>query len=136
MNIVYVIAISLTVISCCRKTPAAASVSKDTHFATGDTATTAATEKIPACILQRIDSLKREPVQNPPARVEEYLFEGMRVFVFSAPCCDFFANAFDEHCSYICAPSGGFTGRGDGQCPTFAKEAKLVRVVWKDERKK
>ena len=29
----------------------------------------------------------------------------------------------DEHGRKICAPTGGFTGRGDGKCPAWVAEA-------------
>ncbi len=34
-----------------------------------------------------------------------------------APCCDKFNPLYDERGHYVCAPTGGYTGRGDGQCP-------------------
>ena len=93
------------------------------------------TSSIPSCIQQQIDSLKSRPLQNPPAEVNEYEYNGKRVFLFNSPCCDQFNKLYDESCKYICAPSGGFTGKGDGQCPDFDKTAKHIRLVWKDDRK-
>jgi len=34
-------------------------------------------------------------------------------------CADCFTELYDENCEYICAPSGGFSGGGDGNCPTW-----------------
>jgi hypothetical protein len=39
----------------------------------------------------------------------------------------------DQDCNYICAPYGGITGKGDGNCADFS-DAKYLRLVWKDER--
>ena len=89
---------------------------------------------IPSCIQQRIDSIKAQPKWNPPASVYEYTFKGRRVFSFSADCCDQYNVVYDESCNYVCAPSGGFSGRGDGKCSDFAQEAKQVKLVWKDDR--
>ena len=89
---------------------------------------------IPACIQQRIDSLKKEARWNPPAEINEYRYNGKRVFLMSSPCCDFYNTLVDSACNYLCAPSGGFTGRGDGKCPDFDKQATFVKQVWKDER--
>lgn len=89
---------------------------------------------IPACIRQKIDSIKAQPKWNPPAQVEEYLYNGKKVFAFSANCCDQFNPVYDENCNYICSPSGGIAGGGDGKCKDFFTNAKLVRVVWKDAR--
>ncbi|HEX8460319.1 MAG TPA: hypothetical protein VF623_02770 [Segetibacter sp.] len=89
---------------------------------------------VPSCIQYKIDSIKSQPVWNPPAEIHEYEYNGKRMFAMSAPCCDFFNTVFDENCNYICAPSGGFTGRGDGKCTDFFKVGKHVRLIWKDER--
>lgn len=87
-----------------------------------------------ACILQKIDSLKKETVWNPPAEIYEYEYNGKKVYAISSNCCDFFNTVIDSDCKYVCAPSGGFTGRGDGKCADFFKVAKKLRLVWKDER--
>ncbi|WP_242692006.1 DUF6970 domain-containing protein [Aridibaculum aurantiacum] len=105
-----------------------------TSCATAKTVKEPAIAAIPPCLQQKIDSIKAQPQWNPPATVEEYTYHGKRVFLLSAPCCDFFSTVVDEDCNYICAPSGGFTGKGDGKCPNFAAEAEFVKVVWKDER--
>lgn len=90
--------------------------------------------KIPVCIQQKIDSISKEPKWNPPAEINEYSYNGKRVFLFSSPCCDFFNELVDENCNYICAPSGGFTGKGDMKCPDFQDSAKFVKLIWKDTR--
>ena len=94
----------------------------------------AITQSIPACIQQKIDSIKQLPVWNPPAEVYEYSYGERTVFLFSADCCDRPSTAVDSNCNYVCAPSGGFTGKGDRKCVDFFEKAKLVRLVWKDER--
>ena len=91
---------------------------------------------IPACIQQKIDSIKKLPVWNPPAQIELYDYNNQKIYVVSADCCDFFSSAFNENCEFVCAPSGGFTGRGDGKCSDFNEKAKLVSIVWKDDRTK
>lgn len=93
-----------------------------------------ATTGIPVCIQARIDSIKALPKWNPPAEVNQYTYKGKTVYLFSSDCCDFFNPLYDSSCNYICAPSGGITGKGDMQCMDFEKEAKFIRLVWKDER--
>ena len=92
-------------------------------------------QSIPACVQVKIDSIKKLPRFNPPAEVNEYTYKDKRVFLFSSDCCDQFNLLFDDNCKYVCAPTGGITGKGDMSCTDFTKEAKLVRQVWKDERK-
>ena len=88
----------------------------------------------PACIQSKIDSIKKLPVWNPPAEVHEYEYNGRKVYLISADCCDQFNSLVDENCNYICAPSGGFTGKGDRKCIDFHEKATHTRLVWKDER--
>jgi hypothetical protein len=88
----------------------------------------------PGCITEKIERIKAQPKWNPPAEVNEYLYNDRHVYLFSSPCCDQYNLLYDENCTAICAPSGGFTGKGDGKCPDFNEKAKHIRLVWKDER--
>lgn len=89
---------------------------------------------LPACIRQKIDSIRREPVWNPPAEVHSYRYNGQTVYFFSSNCCDNFNMVVDEQCRYLCAPSGGLTGKGDRRCPDFNEKAQHLKLVWKDGR--
>lgn len=89
---------------------------------------------MPPCIQRKIDSIKQQPAWNPPLQVNEYEYDGRKVYLFSANCCDQFESLLDANCNYICAPSGGFTGKGDRKCTDFGQQAKHLRLVWKDER--
>ena len=91
-------------------------------------------ESLPACIQAKIDEIKAMPRWNPPATVDEYQYKGQRVFLFSSNCCDQFNYVYSETCTVVCAPSGGITGRGDGNCSDFTANAKHVKLVWKDPR--
>lgn len=98
------------------------------------TEASAAVPGIPSCIEKKIDSIKQQPVWNPPAEINEYEYGGRKVYLISANCCDLYSIAVDSNCNYVCAPSGGFTGKGDRKCSDFNEKAILVRLVWKDER--
>jgi hypothetical protein len=37
-------------------------------------------------------------------------------YLFNLGCCDQFDLLYDEECNLVCAPSGGFSGDGDGSC--------------------
>ncbi len=88
----------------------------------------------PSCIQQKIDQIKKQPKWNPPAQIDEYLYNGKKVYLISADCCDQYITLVDENCNYICAPSGGITGKGDGKCTDFNEKATFVKQVWKDDR--
>lgn len=51
--------------------------------------------------------------------------EGQIVYLHMALCCDQFDKAYDANGRYLCAPSGGFTGRGDGRCPAWVHRLRL-----------
>jgi hypothetical protein len=91
-------------------------------------------KSVPECIGQKIQEIKSQPKWNPPAEVNEYEYQGKRVYLFSSNCCDQYNVAYDKNCTPVCAPSGGFTGGGDGLCKNFFEEAKHIGLVWKDER--
>ncbi len=98
------------------------------------TATIVADTAIPACIRQKIEDIKKQRVWNPPAQINLYEYEGRKVYEISADCCDQFTTLVDENCTYICAPSGGFTGKGDRKCIDFYDKARHLSLVWQDER--
>ncbi len=90
-------------------------------------------DSIPPCVQQLIDDGRKETPSTAPVQVDEYLYNGKKVFLLTAQCCDFFNEVYDENCKKICAPTGGFTGKGDGNCPEFSKEAKLIKTIWKEK---
>lgn len=89
---------------------------------------------MPSCIQQKITEIKAQPRWNPPAEINEYEYNGKKVYLVTANCCDQYITLVDASCNYICAPSGGITGSGDGKCKDFFQVAKHIRLVWKDER--
>jgi len=93
----------------------------------GQQCTKTQTRSVPRCIGQKINDIKKEPRWNPPATVNEYLYNGKTVYLFSADCCDQYNIVYDNQCIYVCAP-------GDSKCEDFNTSAKHVRLVWKDER--
>lgn len=91
-------------------------------------------ETLPGCIETMITELKKAPVTNPPTVITEYLFNKLRVYHISAPCCDQMSRVIGEDCGLVCRPDGGITGKGDGKCSGFFEEATFLRVVFKDDR--
>lgn len=45
--------------------------------------------------------------------------DGRPVYLSMSPCCDQFNKLYDADGRFICAPSGGLTGQGDGRCPRW-----------------
>lgn len=91
------------------------------------------TDSVPVCVRKILDSAAKDIPPVLPQQVDEYEYNGDKVYLFTMPCCDFFNPVYDEQCKQLCAPSGGFSGRGDGKCPDFGEKAKKLRLVWKKE---
>lgn len=58
--------------------------------------------------------------QSLAARAEpvvRYAIAGATYYYVESPCCDLYNPVYDARGKFVCAPDGGFTGRGDGRCP-------------------
>lgn len=89
--------------------------------------------KVPGCVEKKIEELKDKPVQNPPAEVWQWKVDGATYYYITSDCCDQFNYLYDEDCNVVCAPDGGFTGTGDGNCPEFSGTVEK-KLVWKVDR--
>lgn len=89
--------------------------------------------EVPNCIEKKIEKIKDAPVTNPPTEVWQWKVDGSTYYYFTSDCCDQFNYLFDENCNEVCAPDGGFTGTGDGNCPEFSGTIEK-ELVWKDPR--
>ncbi|MBU1099231.1 MAG: hypothetical protein KKA84_02420 [Bacteroidetes bacterium] len=81
-----------------------------------------------------ISEYQNQPVGNPPQSIWQYTYEGQLVYYVPPQCCDQFSVLYDKEGDYICAPDGGITGRGDGQCPDFFSDRKNEKLIWRDSR--
>jgi|SRR5690242_9819847 len=88
----------------------------------------------PDCLRDKISEIASEDVWNPPAKIYSYTYDGRKVYFIPQRCCDIPSVLLDENCNTICAPDGGFSGRGDGQCTDFFDSRKNERLVWEDPR--
>jgi hypothetical protein len=62
--------------------------------------------------------LYEAPTNEAQSRVSrKVLYAGKPAYLIPSPCCDKFDYLYDFKGVILCAPSGGFTGRGDGSCP-------------------
>lgn len=69
---------------------------------------------------------KTMPAMNDEAfrqhqKMMRYEIKGKVYYLVYAACCDQFNPLLDAYGQYVCSPSGGFTGRGDGSCPELAE---------------
>src|SRR5262245_15993153 len=55
--------------------------------------------------------------RSPSQVTGKVVYAGNSAYAIPSPCCDKFNYLYDSRGVILCAPSGGFTGRGDGNCP-------------------
>src|SRR5690349_3674772 len=68
--------------------------------------------------VKRQITLYEAPAKRATSRVtSKSIYAGEPVYLIPSPCCDKFDYLYDSRGFIVCAPSGGFTGRGDGNCP-------------------
>jgi len=84
------------------------------------------------CVQDLVDSLATNPVFTPPARIEEWVVGDQTYIYTTSNCCDQFNFLLNLECEVICAPDGGFSGMGDGNCPDLTDAVKTL--IWEDDR--
>ncbi len=80
----------------------------------------------PSCIKKEIRKNK-----DCVKKVVEYEYQGKTVYLFepfATPACSYIV--YDENCNYLCSPSGGISGKGDGKCPDFNETAIKKETIW------
>lgn len=88
---------------------------------------------VPNCIETKIMNIMNEPVQNPAAEVWEWKDDQNTYYYIISGCCDQYNYLYNDKCNVVCAPDGGFTGLGDGNCTSFQGQVQKT-LVWKDPR--
>jgi hypothetical protein len=88
----------------------------------------------PTCIETKILEIKKSDIQNSPAAVWKWDVDGETYYYITSDCCDQYNYLYYENCEIVCAPDGGFTGNGDGNCPTFSSDI-VKTLIWEDDRK-
>lgn len=63
------------------------------------------------------DEVRRWELETNRGPLVRHVLEGQVYYLMLASCCDKHDYLFDTQGSYVCAPSGGFSGQGDGKCP-------------------
>jgi hypothetical protein len=86
--------------------------------------------EVPECLQEMIHPIPDGPVWYQYTRIDNYMYQGKMVYLATSRCCDRFNPLYDEECNYICAPSGGFRGSGDGKCKDFNETATPLGILW------
>lgn len=75
--------------------------------------------------------IKERAFKSKKLTVLRYEHDGKIYYLTSSDVTDGLSSLYDSGGNYICAPSGGITGRGDGQCPEFVrKDLKNGTIIW------
>lgn len=88
----------------------------------------------PDWVNRLISDFQSKSVGNPPQSIYSYEFNAEVVYYVPPQCCDQYSVLYNSKGEVICAPDGGFTGRGDGRCPDFLTTAKNKQLIWQDSR--
>ncbi len=79
------------------------------------------------------DCLKADVIsEEPPLEIWEWKYPGQTYYYIVSPCCDQFNLLLNQNCEVVCAPDGGITGKGDGNCPDLSGDVSK-RLLWKQE---
>ena len=62
-------------------------------------------------------------------QVYRFVHDNKYLYYFMADCCDQFDPVYDCDGNFICAPTGGLAGTGDGQCPNYDLNNDSV-LIW------
>jgi hypothetical protein len=90
----------------------------------------------PDWVSKRITEFQNAPIGNPPQSIWRYEYNSQTVYYLPPQCCDQFSQLYDTSGKLICAPDGGFGGKGNGKCPDFFKTRKNETLIWRDPRSK
>ncbi len=88
----------------------------------------------PRWVQKLIATYQKDTVGNPPQSIWQYEYKDQTVYYVPPQCCDQFSKLYDANGKVICAPDGGFTGRGDGKCSDFFQVRKNEKLIWQDPR--
>ena len=85
---------------------------------------------LPEWLRVKIKEFEDLPADRAPIGVWQISHNGQSAFYLLSPCCDQYNPLFSAEGNEICNPSGGFTGRGDGKCPTPMDRDTKSALVW------
>ena len=88
----------------------------------------------PAGLRSLIARLQTEPAQTPARSILRLEWQGRTLYYVPAPCCDQYNELYDAQGQRLCAPDGGFSGRGDQRCPEIVVDRDRLQPVWTDPR--
>ena len=89
---------------------------------------------LPVWVTQLYSDSTGQAVKNPPNTITKCLYNNQIVYYVEPGCCDQFNTVYNESGTILCAPSGGFTGAGDGRCTDFTTKKADCQIVWNSNK--
>jgi hypothetical protein len=86
---------------------------------------------LPPWLAAMVADFDTQPAHTAPSTVHALPYLGGTAYLVSTSCCDQYDPLYDALGVVICHPTGGYTGRGDGKCPTPLPPAADRREVWR-----
>jgi len=89
---------------------------------------------IPNCLDHRIHD-SNDPEFEDIQAVYRTRHHGKYYYLLISGCCDRYNYVYNAKCKRICAPSGGFTGQGSGDCPDYIPtDLSQYELVWEADK--
>ena len=79
-------------------------------------------------VKQQIRAFEMPSSEAPSQVTGKVIYAGEPFYSIPSPCCDKYNYLYDSRGVILCAPSGGFTGRGDGSCPDVIRRPPVRKL--------
>lgn len=80
--------------------------------------------------VEQIQAILKKQADSKAESILRYKYKGNVVYLALMPCCDRYNLLLDLNYRILCAPSGGFTGNGDGKCIDFESLKQEEKLLW------
>lgn len=86
-------------------------------------------DSIPPCVRKRIVETQTGVTAARIGSVEEYEYNGKKVYYLTTECCDNSILLVDSNCKLICKPYAGIRG-SDSKCKTIMPQLTNRKIIW------
>jgi len=90
------------------------------------------TPTLSQCALDLIAAGENPGEDIPMIEIWQLESETVTYYYVKMGCCDAFNPLYDIECAIICAPDGGLTGQGSGECPELIEDLEWT-LLWEKE---
>ncbi len=91
-------------------------------------------ETLPEFVIDLIADSENGRMVGRVTQIWRVRFKGKSFYYVVPECCDQVTTLYDQHGTFLCAPSGGLSGMGDGKCSGMSPIPGKPVLVWDDKR--